>query len=104
MRVISQDGTTDIQYENFTFGITLDNCIVASRNLAASPQELLCGEMAKYSSKEKALKAMEMLRNKYLEYMSVEGGESPFTGAVTQPGIWVLPKVFQFPADDEVKV
>lgn len=103
MRVISQDGLTDVQYENFTFGITLDNCIVASKNLAASPQELFCGEMAKYSSKEKALKAMEMLRKRYLECMSVEGGENPFTGQITQPNMWVLPKVFQFPQDDEVE-
>lgn len=104
MRVISQNGTVDVPYENFVFAITLDNKIVASRNLASSPQELFCGIMAEYSSREKALKTMELLRNKYLEYMIVEGGESPFTGKVTQPNIWVIPKIFQFPADDEVEI
>lgn len=104
MRVISQDGLTDVQYENFTFAITIDSCIVANRNLAASPQEFICGTMAEYSSIEKALKAMEMLREKYQECMKVSGGENPFTGRITQPNMWVLPKVFQFPSDDEVKV
>lgn len=93
MRVISQDGTTDIQYENFTFSISIDNCINASRNLAASPQELFCGRIAEYSSREKALKAMEMLRKSWL-------GES----VEFENGFYHKNCVFQFPADDEVKV
>lgn len=88
MRVISQDGLTDVQYENFTFAITIDSCIVANRNLAASPQEFICGTMAEYSSIEKALKAMEMLREKYIDY----NGKTNF----------VPPKIFRFPPDDEV--
>lgn len=122
MRVISQNGTTDIRYENFSFGITLDNCIVASRNLAASPQELLCGKMAKYSSKEKALKAMEILRETYLSMpivmQNVDVSEDVvkefeklkkcgvMIRADNQPSKveFINNAVFQFPQDDEIEV
>lgn len=122
MRVISQDGTTDIRYENFAFGITLDNCIVASRNLVASPQELLCGKMAKYSSKEKALKAMEMLREAYIgmpivmqnvdisEDLATEFERLNKCGVMiradNQPSKveFINNSIFQFPQDDEIEV
>lgn len=122
MRVISQDGTTDIRYENFAFGITLDNCIVANRNLAASPQELLCGKMAKYSSREKALKAMEILREAYIGMPIVmqnvdvsEDVEKEFErlkkcGIImrteNQPSKvdFINNAVFRFPQDDEIEV
>lgn len=122
MRVISQDGKTDIRYENFAFGITLDNCIVASRNLVASPQELLCGKMAKYSSKEKALKAMEILREAYIgmpivmqnvdisEDLATEFERLKKCGvmvqAENQPSKvdFINNAVFQFPQDDEIEV
>lgn len=65
MRVISQDCRTDIPYENFVFGITKDNFIVAIRDTIASPSEIVHGVVAKYSTEEKALKAMEMLRIAY---------------------------------------
>lgn len=97
MRVISQDGTTDIQYENFAFSISIDNCINASRNLAASPQELFCGRIAEYSSREKALKVMELLRESYLKFAHATNDDSFYT-------FFDNPKVFLFPADDEVKV
>ena len=65
MRVISQDGVIDVPYENFVFGITKDNSIVAIRDTVARPQEICQGIVAEYSSKEKAQKAMEMLRTAY---------------------------------------
>ena len=37
MRVISQDGVIDVPYENFVFGITKDNSIVAIRDTVARP-------------------------------------------------------------------
>lgn len=122
MRVISQTGKTDIPYENFTFGITLDNCIVASRNLVASPQELLCGKIAKYSSKEKALKAMEILREAYIampivmqnvaisEDMAKEFERLKKCGIMVQTENqpskvdFINNAIFQFPKDDEVEV
>ena len=65
MRVISQDGMIDVPYENFVFGTTKDNSIVAIRDTVARPQEICQGIVAEYSSKEKAQKAMEMLRTAY---------------------------------------
>ena len=66
MRIISQDGTIDIPYENFVFGITQDNFIVAIRDTVARPSEVCQGIVAEYSSKEKAQKAMDMLRTAYV--------------------------------------
>ena len=65
MRVISQNGMIDVPYENFVFGITKDNSIVAIRDTVARPQEICQGIVAEYSSKEKAQNAMEMLRTAY---------------------------------------
>ncbi len=122
MRVISQDGTIDIQYENFTFSISIDNCINASRNLAASPQELFCGRIAEYSSREKALKVMELLREVYIgmpiimQNCDVSEDIVKEFEKLNKCGLMVRAKneppkieyinnaVFRFPADDEVKV
>ena len=104
MRVISQDGKIDVPYDLFVFGITIDNCVTAIRDSVVRPYECTNGFMAKYSTEEKALKAMEMLREKYLQYISLQGGKSAFVEAVFQPNYWVLPKVFQFPQDDEMEV
>lgn len=97
MRVISQDGTIDVPYENFVFGITLDNYISAVINTAVRPTEVVNGIMAKYSSREKALKVMELLREVYLKFAHATNDDSFYT-------FFDNPKVFQFPADDEVKV
>ena len=65
MRILSQDGRIDLPYENFSLSITQDNCIVAARDVVARPTEMLIGTVAKYSSFEKAQKAMEMLHIAY---------------------------------------
>ena len=97
MRVISQDGTMDVPYENFVFGITLDNYISAVMDTAVRPTEVVNGIMAKYSSREKALKVMELLREVYLKFAHATNDDSFYT-------FFDNPKVFLFPADDEVKV
>lgn len=69
MRVISQDGTTDVPYENFVFSILNSGGgnfgIVAVKNVAEPPEVFLNSLIATYSTKEKAIKAMEMLRTSY---------------------------------------
>ena len=84
MRLISQDGTYDFPYEH----------VVVYRNETS----VVCGIMpdirekvllGKYSSKVKALKVMEMLREEYLE---------------TVYDYRTKPKVFQFPKDEDVEV
>lgn len=59
MRVISQSGMVDVPYENFVFSCTENNYIVCTRDTVAPPSEIVRAEMAKYSSREKALKEME---------------------------------------------
>ena len=104
MRVISQDGMQDIPYEKFVFSITKDNRIVATTGCTAPPAELYMSSVAKYSTQEKAMKAMEMLREKYLSRMELDGGYYITNGHYVQPNFWVLPRVFQFPKDEDVEV
>lgn len=122
MRVISQDGTMDVPYENFVFGITLDNYISAVMNTAVRPTEVVNGIMAKYSSREKALKAMELLRETYIgmpivmqnvdvsEDMAKEFERLKKCGVIVQAENqpskvdFINNAVFQFPQDDEIEV
>lgn len=95
MRIISQDGTIDISYENAALerhGKEIYMCTADS----------VYGNFASYSTEEKAIKAMEMCREKYLSRMKLDGGYDIVNGCYVQPNYWVLPKVFQFPADKEV--
>ncbi len=101
MRIISQDGKCDYPYENSTLFIDY----VEGRVIRIVPCTGYKGaKIATYSTEEKAVKAMEMLREKYLQYISLQGGESALVQAVFQPNYWGLPKVFQFPQDDEIEV
>ena len=67
MRVISQDGTIDVPYDYFSLSVAsgkyedVEVAYIYCHNLS-SPNGT---KLAKYSSKEKAEKAMEMLRNAY---------------------------------------
>lgn len=65
MRVISQNGVVDAPYENFVFSITKNNSIVATRDSIERPSEIDSGVMAKYSTPEKAEKAMQLLHEAY---------------------------------------
>ena len=122
MRVISQEGTIDVPYENFVFGITLDNYISAVMDTAVRPTEVVNGIMAKYSSREKALKVMELLREVYIgmpiimQNCDVSEDIVKEFEKLNKCGLMVQAKnepskieyinnaVFRFPADDEVKV
>ena len=104
MRVISQDGYTDIPYEDFVFSATDDWKIKVAKDVVYTTGQGKLRIIAEYSSREKVLKVMEMLRTTYLSRMELDGGYDFVNGCYVQPNYWVLPKVFQFPADDEVKV
>lgn len=123
MRVISQDGAIDVPYENFVFGIIEDNSIVAIRDTIARPSEIAQGVVAKYSTEEKAKKAMEMLRKAYVSmpilFQNVEITEDVVkqfeklknSGIIVQtmnnePSKveYVNNCIFQFPKDDEIEV
>lgn len=123
MRVISQDGTIDVPYENFVFGIIEDNSIVAIRDTIARPSEIAQGVVAKYSVAENAQKAMKMLRKAYVSmpilFQNVEITEDVVkqfeklknSGIIVQPMNnepskveYVNNCIFQFPKDDEIEV
>lgn len=96
MRIISQSGRIDIPYEVAVVYVEYESIIakVGDERYA----------MGNYSTGEKAEKAMEMLRTAYLSRMELDGGYDMVHGCYVQPNYWVLPKVFQFPQDDEIEV
>lgn len=68
MRVISQDGTIDVPYEISSLSMAVgkyedvEHAAIYCRNSSTA----MGTKMAEYSSKEKAKKAMEMLRDAYI--------------------------------------
>lgn len=100
MRVISQNGKSDIPYEYFVFTIVGNGnsySIIATKNIAEPPEVIMNSILATYSTEEKAIKAVEMLRKAYLK----------FTHATNEKSFYEFfdnPKVFQFPQDSEIEV
>lgn len=86
MRVISQDGTIDLPYEQVIIQCFKKNIYFLNKNLIGVEQLICDRVVAKYSTEEKAKKAMEMLRKEYQKYASQN-----------------YMKVFQFPAEEELE-
>lgn len=105
MRIISQDGTMDMPYEMST--MWCDDGAVLLQPIGEIGEYQT---FAKYSTEEKAIKAMEMLRKVYennVFYHCTAGSkrfeevqrilsEEQFRKATTE--------YFQFPQDDEIEV
>lgn len=91
MRVISQDGTMDFPYEISTIFIypRIEN-VIAIQSAGDSEISII----GRYSSKEKAIKAMEMLREAFFENKHEE---------TYREGIYYYSPCFQFPQDDEIE-
>lgn len=124
MRVISQDGTIDVPYDYFSLSIAsgkyedVEVACIYCHNLS-SPNGT---KLAEYSSREKALKVMELLREVYIgmpiimqncdvsEDIVKEFEKLNKCGLMVKaenepPKIeYINNAVFRFPADDEVKV
>lgn len=102
MRVISQDGTLDMPYEQVIIQRFKDGIYFLNKNLTGV--ERLVGDMvvAKYSTKEKAKKAMEELRCAYMCHILVKMGQMPPDGIGEKLTIG-LSGVFQFPAEEELE-
>lgn len=104
MRLVSQDGTIDVPYGICAISLGEHGAshviYVRSKLLDDKP----CA-FADYSIKEKALKAMKMLREEYQKYYSNNGGGMMATAEFyVQPFAFNHPKVFQFPKDEEIEV
>ena len=94
MRVISQDRSTDYPYDKSVVFLDPYNENNVKIQLAGDKE---CFMLGKYSTKEKALKVMELLREAYLKFAHATNGDSFYA-------FFDNPKVFRFPADNEVKV
>ena len=94
MRVISQDMSTDYPYDKSVVFLDPYNENNVKIQLAGDKE---CFMLGKYSTKEKALKVMELLRETYLKFAQATNDDSFYT-------FFDNPKIFRFPADNEVKV
>ena len=112
MRLISQDGMIDVQYEygSLSVGVgkveEIEHAVIKYRNVSSSNGT----KLAEYNSKDKALKVMEMLREKYAK---IELFKSVYQkGLLTELNKELgfdkmqntLTSIFQFPKDEEVEV
>lgn len=96
MRVISQNGTIDIPYESVIIQRFGREIYFLNKNLIGVEQLVSDMDIATYSTEAKAQKAMEMLRNNYLDFMTEatpDGNGFCFNQT----------KVFQFPKDEDVE-
>lgn len=120
MRVISQDGTKDFPYDSSSVSIYV-GCV----NGRIYVRMQLCGDsvdVADYSTKEKAVKAMEMLREAYIgmpivmQNVDISDDAAKEFERLKKCGImaqaenqpskvdFINNAVFQFPQDDEIEV
>nr|DAN89957.1 MAG TPA: hypothetical protein [Bacteriophage sp.] len=113
MRVISQNGKSDIPYEYFVFSIVGNSnsySIIATKNIAESPEVIMNSIFATYSTEAKAIKAMEMLREQHEKVaflktiINTEKGISFVRGLSKTDFDKMTQNYFQFPKDDEMEV
>ncbi len=96
MRVVSQDGTLDMPYEMTS--IFRNNNNVYCEGIG---EEDGC-VMGRYSTEEKAKKAMEELRCAYMCHSLLKMGQTPPDGIDEKLTIG-LSGAFQFPAEEELE-
>ena len=123
MRVISQDGTMDVPYEISSFSMAVgkyenvEHAVIFCYNYSTS----MGTKMAEYGSKEKAKKAMEMLRDAYIgmpivmQNVDISEGVMKEFERLKKCGIMVQTEnqpskiectsnaIFQFPTDEELE-
>ena len=112
MRVISQDGTIDVPYDYFSLSVAsrkyedVEVAYIYCHNLS-SPNGT---KLAEYSTKAKAIKAMEMLREHnegviFLKTIINTEKCTPFIRNLSKTDFDKLTQnYFQFPQDDEIEV
>ena len=102
MRVISQHGNVDLPYEQIVVCHAMESVIALFNG-----EKYVLGE---YSSKEKAYKAMEMLRERHTDNVFCREDIQYKAEIMLDEGLNVVREMmmkceyFQFPKDDEVKV
>ena len=102
MRVISQHGNVDLPYEQIVVCHAMESVIALYNG-----EKYVLGE---YSSKEKAYKAMEMLRERHTDNVFCREDIQYKAEIMLDEGFNIVREMmmkceyFQFPKDDEVKV
>ena len=102
MRVISQHGNVDLPYEQIVVCHAMESVIALYNG-----NKYVLGE---YSSKEKAYKAMEMLRERHTDNVFCREDIQYKAEIMLDDGLDIVREMmmkceyFQFPKDDEVKV
>lgn len=122
MRIISQDGTIDMPYEEVIIQRFKSRIYFLNKNLTGVESLSDDVQIAEYSTVEKAIKAMEMLREAYIGMpivmQNVDISEDVakeferlkkcgvLVSAEKQPSKvdFINNDIFQFPKDDEVEV
>lgn len=96
MRIISQNGRVDLPYEQIAIAIDYDYKMTIIAYAVNSDDDTIW-KLAEYSTKEKAEKAMEMLRTEYGNYQqAIDRNGQLLTYSFNYP------KVFRFPQDSGV--
>ena len=102
MRVISQHGNVDLPYEQIVVRHAMESVIALYNG-----EKYVLGE---YSSKEKAYKAMEMLRERHTDNVFCREDIQYKAEIMLDEGLNIVREMmmkceyFRFPKDDEVKV
>ena len=102
MRVISQHGNVDLPYEQIVVCHAMESVIALYNG-----EKYVLGE---YSSKEKAYKAMEMLRERHTDNVFCREDIQYKAEIMLDEGLNIVREMmmkceyFRFPKDDEVKV
>lgn len=122
MRVISQDGTLDMPYEEVIVQRFRSRIYFLNKNLTGVEQLTDDMQIAEYSTEEKAKKAMEMLRDAYIgmpivmQNVDVSEDVAKEFERLKKCGVMVREEnhpskiecisnaIFQFPQDDEIEV
>lgn len=121
MRIISQDGTSDVPYERYSVCSLKDEY----RNvyyIVCDYSEKTYRRLAEYSTEEKAIKAMKMLRETYIgmpivmQNVDISEDAAKEFERLKKCGIMVRAEnqpskvdfinnaIFQFPQDNEIEV
>lgn len=102
MRVISQDGTIDMPYEEVIIQRFKLRIHFLNKNLTGVESLADDMQIAEYSTEEKAKKAMEELRYAYMCHNLVKMVKTPPDG-IDEKLTMGLSGVFQFPAEEELE-
>ena len=110
MRVISQDGTIDMPYEEVIIQRFESRIYFLNKNLTGVEPLNDDIQIAEYSTEEKARKAMEMLRERHTDNVFCREDIQYKAEIMLDEGLNIVREMmmkceyFQFPKDDEVKI